>query len=304
MNDSLFSDLDKNNIPNIDLMHHEDKVSFAIRTTEYIYDKTEGKPDIPHRHNYYTIIWTKKACGIHNIDYREYKIEPNIVFFVSPGQVHQVIMNIRPEGMVIMFTREFLVKNDINIEFLTNLGLFYDHPEMPPLRVNHSVADKLDSMGREMKKIYDSDDNYKEEAIGAWLKLFLITCNKISDENTNTNTQLHQSGKQILTDFKALVEEKFMLWHKVSEYAHQLSISADYLNNVVKSNIGITAKDFIQKRLILEAKRLGLHTGMSLKEIAYKLGFDDPSHFSKFYKNIEGESFSDFRKTLISTMTD
>jgi AraC-like DNA-binding protein len=49
---------------------------------------------------------------------------------------------------------------------------------------------------------------------------------------------------------------------------------------------------------VIEAKRMGIHTDLTSKEIAFSLGFDDPAHFSKFYKNITGSSFSDFRAEL------
>lgn len=98
------------------------------------------------------------------------------------------------------------------------------------------------------------------------------------------------------------MESAFVKWHKVGQYANEMNISPDYLNNVIKTNIGITAKEFIQNRVVLEAKRLGVHTGLSSKEIAYNIGFDDPSHFSKFYKNVTGESFTNFRNTLNKSM--
>ena len=66
----------------------------------------------------------------------------------------------------------------------------------------------------------------------------------------------------------------------------------------MKSTIGKTAKEFIIQRIMLEAKRLGLHTNMSTKEIAYSLGYDDPSHFSKLFKKTESLAFSEFRLSL------
>jgi AraC-like DNA-binding protein len=99
-------------------------------------------------------------------------------------------------------------------------------------------------------------------------------------------------------NFKDLLEKHFIDWKKVGDYATELNLSSDYLNNVVKATIGKTAKELIQQRTVLEAKRLGLHTNLSTKEIAYQIGFDDPSHFSKFFKNVEGASFTDFRTEL------
>lgn len=286
-------------IPSVNLVHNDEETLFAIRTMEYIWKKTGGKPDKPHRHNYYTILWSKHACGKHHIDYREYKIAPNYVFFVSPGQVHQVVLDKEPQGFVIMFTTQFLLEQNINLNFFSNLGLFHDHPDMPPLPIDDMVSNKLEMIGNEINNIFESKQNYKNESLGAWLKLFMIECNKVTDGLENCPEINNHSNKQLVASFKTLVEDNFKDWHKVSEYAVELNVTADHLNNVIKRNINTTAKEFIQERILLEAKRLGVHTDLSSKEIGFQIGFEDPAHFSKFFKRASGESFSDFRKSLV-----
>jgi AraC-like DNA-binding protein len=298
MKDSVFTETEKYVIPSLDLTHQNEKVAFAFRTLEYIYDRTGGKPDVPHRHNYYTVLWTRQACGKHFIDYNEYNMEADMVFFVTPGQVHQVVTDARPSGVAIMFTCDFLLKNQISHNLITNLGLYAERSETPPMKVNRDVSNQLEMIVSQMALCFDNDQPYRQESIGAWLKLFLIECNKLVISNIGKNPQTQQAGGQLLFDFKQLVEEKFQTWHKVSDYAVALAITPDYLNNVIKSTIGVTAKDFIQNRLVIEAKRMGIHTDLTSKEIAFSLGFDDPAHFSKFYKNITGSSFSDFRAEL------
>jgi AraC family transcriptional regulator, transcriptional activator of pobA len=285
-------------IPSLDLQHNQEKVSFAFRTMEEIFERNGNTPDVPHRHEYYTILWAKKVCGQHFIDYKEYLIRPNYIFFVNPGQVHQVITYGQPAGVVIMFTEEFLHQNHIGEDFISDLGLFSCSSTTPPLQISEEAASELNKIVENMESAFHETSPYRSEKLGAYLKLFLIECNKYAPLPDTDNTQIIQSGRLILKDFRGLVEKNYQKWHKVSDYAAQLNITADYLNNVIKSTIGKTAKDFIQERIILEAKRLGLHTQLTTKEIAYQLGFDDPSHFSKFFKNIEEQAFSDFRNVL------
>jgi AraC-like DNA-binding protein len=295
-------DNNNSNIPSLELKHDNEKVNFAFRTMEEIHERIGNTPDVPHRHDYFTVMWADIACGQHFIDYKEHIIRPNYIFFVNPGQVHQVITFGEPTGVVIMFTREFLHQNMISEDFITNLGLFSDTADTPPIKIDKATSKKLQTISSNLREAFYSNDPFKNDLLGAYLKLFLIECNKHAPIPTTDNTQKLQAGKVILKSFKSLVEEKFTTWHKVSVYADALNISPDYLNNVVKSTIGKTAKEFIQARVILEAKRMGVHTYMSNKEIAFELGFDDPSHFSKFYKNIEGVSFSDFRKSLENSL--
>lgn len=285
-------------IPFVNLTHNNEKVLFAFRTMEEIHERIGNTPDVPHRHDYYTILFAKKACGLHYIDYIEFPIKPNYIFFVEPGQVHQVVTYGKPEGAVIMFTREFLHQNMIPEEFLFNLGLFSDSASTPPLIVDLKISGKIQSVVYDIQNTFNQNHAFREVLLGAYLKVFLIECNKHLPEPKIRNTQSLESSRIILKGFKSLVEKQFSKWHKVNEYANSLNISPDYLNNIIKTTIGKTAKEFIQERINLEAKRLGVHTQFSNKEISFMLGFDDPSHFSKFFKNNEGQSFSEFRTNL------
>lgn len=288
-------------IPAIDLIHNNEIVDFAFRTMEEIEAKVTSQniKDVPHRHNYYTILWAKEACGQHFIDYKEYQIKSNKVFFVSPGQVHQVISNKGASGYVILFSQRFLQQNHINEDFIQNLGLFSDVYNVPPIYLDKEGVHNLAQLICEMEKVFNGDELYKLDKLGAYLKLFVIECNKYASSPNHDFSLMDKNSHHIIKRFKIELEKKFTQWHKVINYADVLNISPDYLNSVVKSAIGKSAKEYIQQRIITEAKRLGVHTQLSSKEIAFRLGFEDPSHFSRYFKNIEKISFSSFRKELI-----
>lgn len=286
-------------IPTQELTHRNEKVFFAFRTMEENHERTGGKPDVPHRHDFYTIILVKNATGKHFVDYVEYQIKPNIIFFVNPEQVHQVVVEGDiPSGDIIMFNADFLMRYSIDEDFIFNLGLFSCGTGTPPLLIPDGGMNKLIALSNEISDAFTNDEPYKFEVIAAFVKLFLIECNKYAVPSQNLNPQNLQSGRPLIKNFRELLDNHYSDWHKVSDYANALNITSDYLNNVLKSNLGKTAKEMIFQRIILEAKRLGLHTELTSKEIAYRLGFDDPSHFSKFFKNETGESFSEFKVQL------
>lgn len=295
MKNSLFTDTRGREIPSFDLQLGEENVLFAFRTMEEIWNESGSEPDPPHRHNFYTVIFIKKGTGTHKIDYYEYDIISGRVFFLSPGQVHQVYTPEKPDGFVIMFTKDFLCKYNISEDFLSNIALFSNHPEASPLDIGVVGAVKLENIGNEIEQLFRNGERFVNEAVASWLKLFLIECNSAAEHLFAGNTQLMETGRSISGEFKKLVEDKFNEWHLVGDYSRALNITSDYLNNVIKSTTGTNAKVYIQNRLILEARRLGAHTALSSKEIAYKLGFLDPAHFSVFYKNTAGETFTDFR---------
>ena len=266
-------------------------LTFGISKIETIFEQRKGVPDLPHRHDYYTVILTRKANGKHFVDFQEYEFSGNQLYFIAPGQVHQIIENEQSFGYVIVFSVDFLVKNNIPIDFIENLRLFNIFEKNPPLHLNEHELSNLHRYFEEIFQIFhDTEMEYKDEALGALLKLMLISCNNICSlpkrEKNNKNS--------ILSNFKILINEFFKKWHSTTEYANELSISSDYLNRIVKAQTGKTAKEHIQSRIIVEAKRLLYFTEMTTKEIGFELGFSEPANFSSFFKSHVGVSPSKF----------
>lgn len=282
-------------IYNLELLEGTKPVPFLIRRLEDSQDEYGGIHEDPHRHNYFSVIWSKKASGKHVIDFIDYPIKPGQIFFVSPSQVHMVLSDPSPEGFVILFTSGFLQQNSIRENFISGLRLFAERNETPPLEVSSEMDKHLTLYADEMLTAYDSSDEMKYEKIGAWLKLFLLECNSSCTLPVETNTQKLEVGRSLVQRFKDLVEEHYHEWHQVQEYASELNVTPGYLNEVLTSAIQCSAKDYIRDRLILEAKRISIFTSSSGKEIGYTLGFDDPSHFSKFFKSNTGVSLVEFR---------
>jgi AraC family transcriptional activator of pobA len=288
----------KDTIYSLDLKHNNSPALFVIKTMEEVDKALGGIIDEPHKHNYYTVIWSYTATGKHIIDFKEYPIEPQHLFFVSPEQVHQVISDSNPTGIVILFTPEFLQKNSIREDFITNLKLFRDSDETPPLPINKTMQARLKVFADEMLQAFQSDNDMRFETLGAYLKLFLIECNGHCSLFPDSNTQSIEVGRSLVQRFKTLVDENYKNWHQVQDYANALNVSPNYLNEVIKSSINKSTKDYIQNRIILEAKRMALFTNKSIKEIGYDMGFDDPSHFSKFFKTYTNLTFAEFKETL------
>lgn len=272
-------------------------LNFRIQRMEDIYAERQGITDEPHRHDYYTILLVKEATGKHIVDFTAYPFSANQVFFVSPGQVHQVIEEKKSTGYVILFSDEFLGENNIPCYFIDDLNLFNDHGHTPPLPVNNEEYVRLSGFCEAMINIQESEIKYKEQAISSYIKLFLIHGNNVCTLQ-NDNPQNQEAANSILRNFKILVNEHFAAWHQTTDYANELNVTPDYLNRVIKSLTGKTAKEFIQARIIIEAKRLITFSSLSAKEIGYELGFNEPANFSAFFKKNTGLPPSQFNKIL------
>ena len=269
-------------------------VHFRITRMEDLWEERGGAADQPHRHDYYTLLLVKKAKGKHFIDFNEYTLAPQQMFFVSPGQIHQVVEEEKSSGYVIVFSPHFLAENNIACSFIDNLNLFNDYGNTPPLPINNEELQRLSGYAEEILRLYQTDIQYKEQAIGSFLQLILIHSNNLCTLSID-NTQTHEAGNSLLRNFKELVNQNFKIWHGSTPYAERLNVTPDHLNRVVKSLSGKTAKDFIQSRIIIEAKRMLYFTELSLKEIGYQLGFSEPANFSAFFKKSTGKSPSVFR---------
>jgi AraC family transcriptional regulator, transcriptional activator of pobA len=289
---------DKEKIYSLDLMYNDTPMPFVIKKMEGIDNLTLGTEVNPHRHNYYSIIWPLSGGGNHIIDFREYPIYPDHIFFVSPWQVHQVIVTSSLKAYVILFTSEFLDRNSIRNDFVSNLKLFRNSDETPPLPLEKKMADKLKVFTENMISAFKIQADMYLETIGAYLKLFLIECNGLCSLIPGSNLQSIEVSKTLVKSFRDLVERKYSTSHQVKDYAETLNVTPNYLNEVIKNSMNIPAKEFIQNRLILEAKRMVVFTEKSAKEIGFELGFEDPSHFSKFFKSNTGQTLQSFRENL------
>ncbi|MEQ8908586.1 MAG: helix-turn-helix transcriptional regulator [Vicingaceae bacterium] len=269
------------------------ELNFGISSMESIHTKNQGKVDDPHRHEFYTMLLVKQARGIHKIDFKTYPLNGMEIFFISPGQVHQLIEETASEGYSIVFSIDFLLQNHIPINFINDLNLFRECGETPPLSLSNQQLQKLLARAEEMLTLYHSDEPMKLDSIGALLKLMLISCRQICDLNKMTShTEVRKSN--ILKEFKALVETHYTEWHKSKQYASAINLSSDHLNRVVKELTGKTTKEHIQNRIIIAAKRLLFFSDLSFKEIAFELGFEEAGNFSAFFKNCTGQSPTEF----------
>ncbi|PWK18704.1 AraC family transcriptional regulator [Xanthomarina spongicola] len=271
-----------------------ENMSFGISKMEDIYKKRNGKVDEPHRHNYYTVLIINKAKGQHKIDFNAYGLSNKQVFFVAPGQVHQVIETEKSLGYAMTFSNQFLVENSIPLSFIDSLNLFQNYGQSPPLEPNNEQFVTIENFADNIFRLFYSNKTMKLLSIGSYLKLLLIECNNICSINP-IELDVDSSGDNLIRTFKNAVNNNYKKEHSTTFYANELFITPDHLNRTFKAKIGKTAKDYIQARIITEAKRLLYFTDLSNKEIAYELGFNEPANFSAFFKKHTQLSPSNFK---------
>ncbi|MCB9081697.1 MAG: helix-turn-helix domain-containing protein [Lewinellaceae bacterium] len=272
---------------------------FTFKSMDLIEKQHPSRHERPHRHDYFSLIFVEKAIGEHRIDFQTYPLHDNTLFFLSPGQVHYLRVHEGiPQGSVLLFTPDFLEQYSLSQERLWALGLFFDCNIVPPLTLPENAAVEL------KKWIHYIRDEYTErrpnwlEMIGQLLHLLLITAVRCKVELEQENQELGTRKSNIVQQFKKDLEQNFTKWHKVAQYGAAQNLTPNYLNEIIKSETGVSAKDHIQNRLMLEAKRLAIYSSLSTQEVGWHLGFKDHTHFSRFFKKGHGQSFSVFKNEL------
>lgn len=281
------------NNPLLELSKSVVNVPFEIHTMEWIAQNRFQQNSIPHRHNYFVIIWVKKGSGTHLIDLEKYELEDNTVYCITPGQVHQMNTTGEVEGYVISFMAEFLGVAEENYDLLFNTGLFYTFSNSPVIKVSEEMSLEMGDAVAKMLKEFNNFFILRAEILRGFLKIFLIYLTRQFERPKESEAQ--SKSIDLVKQFFALVEKHYTTKKMVTDYAEELAVTPNHLNEVVKKITGSPASHHIQQRIILEAKRQAVYSSVTMKEIAYQLGFDDTAHFSKYFKNASGESFSDFR---------
>lgn len=277
-----------------DVNTNKKDLHFAISKMEDIYDKNAGKVDEPHRHNYYTVLVVNSAKGLHKIDFNAYKLGQHQIYFIAPGQVHQMIEDEKSVGFAMTFSTPFLVKNNIPLAFIDSLNLFQNYDQSPPLLPNLDQYNRINNFCNEIFNLYHSQANMKNLSIGSFLKLVLIECNNLCSTDPLIGSK-DTASHTIIKTFKSLVDTHYKSEHRTGFYANELNITPDHLNRVIKTHIGKTSKEYIQSRVVTEAKRLLFFTDLTNKEISYELGFNEPANFSAFFKKYTKLSPSSFK---------
>jgi AraC family transcriptional activator of pobA len=132
-------------------------------------------------------------------------------------------------------------------------------------------------------------------AIEAGLLRLMVLCVRQAMERSEVQGATRSADDGLLDRFRALVEADFRSAAPVAAYAAKLHVTEDRLLAACRRRLGDTPKALIQRRVMLEAQRYLLYTGLSVSEIGAELGFEDPAYFSRFFHRHAGRSPSAFR---------
>ena len=253
----------------------------------------------PHRHNFQEILWVRSGRGKHVIDGNELTIQPTTFYLIAKGQVHQLITGIDLDGLVIRFTDAFLPN------FLSEEMGHYQTVLFNNVTINHTLPVPPEALANFEALLGlllaefggEANGRSNQEVLRHLLTVLLVKLGKVQREVVRGGGTAVSPEAQLFHEFTLLLEAHYSQTHTVADYAQLLNITPRQLSDITRQLVGRTAKHLIEDRLILEAQRLLTFTNLSVKEIAHKLGYKDPSHFSKIFKKKTQTTPQDYKAT-------
>lgn len=248
--------------------------------------------DICQNHivKFYIIFFVTKGEGVHTIDLVDYEYRRGSILLIRKDQIQKFSKGKDVEGSLLIFTEEFIQGHLNNLEALKTLQLFNEFLSYPKIELpeSHGEFSSFSELVRQLGQESAKEDEYSEGIARSLLHIAIANLYRIK----SVEGHLAEKKKYLeeFISFQSMVEKDCFNTKKVSDYAPRMAMSTKTLNKVVQSIVNKPAKAFIDDITIVQIKRLLFGTTLSIKEIAFKTGFDDPANFTKYFKKLVGES--------------
>jgi len=242
----------------------------------------------PHRHDFFELLFLLKGSGSYAIDNNHYEIKPPCVFFLSPGQAHNINVSQDIDGFIFIFTSDFYQLDRSNPNRLIEFPFFYTiQQNNPPLHLKED-ADKLFLANLFERGIKEAEKNGTTslELLRSILDLILTFCSNLYP--VDSELIIKGKGHLLIKRFYQILEGNLTKNLTINSYAGMLAVTPNHLTQTLKQLTGKTTLDVIKSKQLLEIKRLLVHTNMSVSEISNYMNFADQSYFSKFFKRETG----------------
>jgi AraC family transcriptional regulator, transcriptional activator of pobA len=270
--------------------------AFRIQALETFDGKDLFQEGTPLQLGHYEFIWIKKGLGSLTVDVQDYMFSENVIYFLVPGQWRTLNQTDTLEGYYISLSADFFFTVNGEIDYIFLIDKLTRGRNIMLLMPESERVYELNDIIQLMKKEYDRNALSRIDILSGFLKVFMLYISKNLSIN-RYKFKLDEKSEKVMK-FLTLVKRNFQTKRMVADYASEMALSPSYLNNLVKKISGFSASYHIQQCIILEAKRQIVTEKVRMKELVYSLGFYDCAHFSKYFKNKCGMSFSSFRNDL------
>ncbi|MEM9363011.1 MAG: helix-turn-helix transcriptional regulator [Bacteroidota bacterium] len=244
----------------------------------------------PHRIQFHALLIVTQGQGVHTVDFQSQELFPGTVIPLTKEQVHHFQKPLKVSGFIISFEEALITQNVSNQQLFHFLQLFHN----PVIFVAQENLTEFIPFFNLLKSIHlNTNVNLKAGLVQNIVMGLLLQIKRYSMHNH----EIFESKRfKDFIAFKQLLTTQYSFSHNAKDYANQLAVSYKYLNDICKEMSKQTAKSFIDQWLLLEIKRNISENKYTSQEIAFKMGFKEPSNFIRFFKKYTGLTPNQFLK--------
>jgi AraC family transcriptional regulator, transcriptional activator of pobA len=256
--------------------------------------KARGDRHRPHRHDFYQIFWITRGERLFSIDFDRFPVQAPSFVFVPPGAVHTFGTLESTSGYMLSFQQGFLEAQGHTID------LFQDCPAFDPahfravLQVTPPVEERVTHGVEQIFAEFSTKQHGYQTATAALLRLLFVEISRALSNHVVSSS--FQKYSPLTARFLRRLHFRPYQIASASEVSRFLGVSRSWLNQLVRKETGKNLTEHLQGRLILESKRLLAHSDLNISQIAYQLGFEDASYFTRLFRQIAQTSPSEFRE--------
>ncbi len=266
--------------------------SFNIRNIGALLSAKDMVQEL-HRHDFFFVLFLERGIGEHVIDFISYPVNNHSVFFMRPGQVHQLKLKKGSTGYLMEFNNEFYSPHESPDKLILRMASNKNYCRLKPANFR-----KLRSVLNSIFQEYNEKQERYKDAIKANLEIFLIELVRQSPSPNKLSKDNNRYSQERLEEFLELLETHIAKKKHSSQYADLMNLTAFQLNAITKNTVGKTCFELIKEQVILEAKRQLLATTNQVNQISYQLGYEDVSYFIRFFKKNTGYTPEMFRENF------
>mgnify|MGYP000066235300 CR=1 FL=1 len=276
-------------------LHKDDhsKLHFDINSAkEYVTQYAEHATK-PHRHSFYQIIWFQNA-GSHYIDYEVVTHQANSVLFIHKNQVHHFCKNASNEGVLFHFNEHFINTHELSMMERFSATIFNDIGERTYQLSETNIRKFREISSYIFDEIALNKQHYRDLVYHYFITLLLdIERIKLADFQFKKPIA---SSLTLAIAFKKSISKNSGEFLSIHQYAALLNTNTSKLNAACKTHLLSTPANLIKAHKILEAKRMLSNQQTTVKQIAYSLGFEEASYFTKYFKKETGMNPKEFQQ--------
>lgn len=241
------------------------------------------------------LVWNRGKSQVLTLDEIRINLPENTVAALNVS--HSFRLERSEDAVIWQFNREFYCIVTHDAEVSCSGLLFYGWREAMPIVLDEKERRSLGLLAQVFAEEFETRDNIQGEMLRVLLKRLIIKMTRLVKLQSPVGT-LSTSDLDTVRQFNLLVENNFKKLHLVQDYAELMFKSPKTLSNLFSKHSEKSPVQIIADRLFLEAKRLILYTDKSAGEIGFELGFDEASHFSRFFRKMAHVSPTEFKRSL------